>query len=364
MIVGAVGGSIFFSQKSASVLNGRFFLRGRIEPAPRNGYQIYSDATHGISFEYPSRYTGIRETEDSVSFAEKESGPWAYTMTVSSTEAVTTLVWLADQDQLIPDGRLPKLGQLALLKVVEREGHQLVIYDRYKMEQYGDDTLPFMAPFTEVAVVHDQKLFILESRYSKLYQKEEIDPVLLGMAGSFHFLKNGSGPVAIPRDFPQPENIDYWKTYTNASGGFSFLHPPEIAVEAHEGSSDFEKKFVSVDIGTPEYLRTLKDADATEGPPLFLRMTASEPNEQTDSSHRIQPGDCGEYQFTEYISVGGLRVAKCEGMMMGAFPSFRMVFKKDPQDPTIYVIESMRYEGRDQMIIERIISTIRFTDGI
>jgi hypothetical protein len=173
---------------------------------------------------------------------------------------------------------------------------------------------------------------------------------------------NKPNQQAVPRVLSSPQNTKGWKTYTNDMYGISFQYPPELAVEAHEGSSNFDKKSLTLDIGTPEYLKDLKAPTETEGLPLFLRISASAPNEAAGNGGRMEPGTCGgDYRFSEYISIDGLKVTTCEGVTLGSFPSMMAVFKKTNQDATVYVIDSMKYAGSDKASIEQILSTLKLS---
>ncbi|MEN9558333.1 MAG: hypothetical protein RL141_702 [Candidatus Parcubacteria bacterium] len=159
-----------------------------------------------------------------------------------------------------------------------------------------------------------------------------------------------------------PESTKDWKTYTSEAYGFSIQYPPELSVEAREGSSDFDKRFLTLDIGTPQDLKDLYAPTETEGSPLFLRISASVPNETVDHGGRMTPEICGSDDwFSQYLLIDGLRIPTCQDMTLKMFPSLFAVFRKTDQDPMIYVIDSMQYEGADKIMIEQILSTLKFS---
>lgn len=164
-----------------------------------------------------------------------------------------------------------------------------------------------------------------------------------------------------PRTLSSPTDHSSWKTYTSEKYRFSIQYPPQFEVEVHEGSTNVEKDFLSLDIGTKEYLaelRTANEGSGSGGLPLFVRMNAATPRTPLTAQEAREFSDCKEGPYlTERIEVNGRVLSKCEYSLMGNFPSLSVAFASD--DSTRYVFESHRYSGADKETIEQILSTLK-----
>jgi len=161
-----------------------------------------------------------------------------------------------------------------------------------------------------------------------------------------------------PRSLSSSGDFSDWKTYTNEEYRFTIQYPPQFDINAHEGSSDSEKQFLSLDIGTKEYLSTLNTTEGTEGVPLFVRIDASIPKQAISPKEIEELGTCGgDYHLTERIVVNGRTLSKCEALMLGSLPSLLVAFT--PDGSIRYSFRSDSYSTSNKAIIEQILGTLK-----
>lgn len=143
-------------------------------------------------------------------------------------------------------------------------------------------------------------------------------------------------------------------TYSNEQYGFSIQYPSNLTLDETEGSTDYSKSFLSLDIGSREYIAKLKkvnSSDGGEGMTLFLRITADIPRVLFDADNLCQNGQRGT------VLIDGISAVKCEALLFDAFPTIGLFFNLNGVE---FAIQSDSYSDSDKILIDRIISTFRF----
>jgi hypothetical protein len=161
---------------------------------------------------------------------------------------------------------------------------------------------------------------------------------------------NNSPPKTIAaRHLSIPADVSKWKTYSTKAYGFSISYPSNLVVYPHNGSSDFDKNFLALEIGTAKQIADLRlPSLGSGGPPLFLRIVAST---------TVSPVTCGDDNaHTENIVIDNKTLIKCEGVLEGSFQSLYIPFTNGK---FYYTIESNMYSNDDKSVIENILSTFK-----
>lgn len=182
-----VGGVAYFSLRSKAPSRNEVQVSGEHELPDWVDLKRYQNNEHHFSIEYPAAYKDVRETPEGVSFAVGKTWPWEYAVTVTSTNALTTLKWYVTQDRVMSPGSTPKEGQINSVKLIGMEDHEFFVYDIWRMVSYGDDTFPSLVQYTAVAVVDKGRLFTFSYHYPSKYG-QDIDPNLEKLVKSFHFI--------------------------------------------------------------------------------------------------------------------------------------------------------------------------------
>lgn len=143
-----------------------------------------------------------------------------------------------------------------------------------------------------------------------------------------------------------------WKTYQNDEYAFSISYPSDFVINTTNGSTNSEKRILTLDLGTADYMKKFKTAEY-DGPPLYLEVSAYEPKELSTKS------DCVNGIQNGTTIVYGVSVPKCEWLELGSFPSISMSFTKD--GVVHYSFESNTYSDSDKKLIDQIIDTFNLT---
>lgn len=154
-----------------------------------------------------------------------------------------------------------------------------------------------------------------------------------------------------------------WKTYRNDEYGFGFKYPKSLdtSVSSSAGKPEnfftFEKRFVSITIGTSEYFQILKRMQDAGPPPIFLSIGVHEPKQAPN----LGTNGCGpEWQFVKSVVIDAFTASQCEQKGTSSNPVSMSIFFT--RNGTLYYdFWSDVYAGQDQITIDKIISTFKFT---
>lgn len=188
--------------------------------------------------------------------------------------------------------------------------------------------------------------------------------IVMGSVGYFALMRNSEPIPQQSEPWPaqdqtktpplapiRKDETSNWKTYENTKYSFLIKYPDHFVVDANEGSSNFEKRYLSLNIGTADDMQKLKSTEGAE-PVFYFRVDAHEPKDTSG-----QEGCGEEYAPTGTIVIDGIAVTKCEGMDFGSFPSLSMNFTEN--GVMYYAMRSNMYSGSDKKLIDQIIATFQ-----